>query len=157
MKTYLLVTFVLLFVCLSLASTVLTGNPLRWLDRLDCILGTGAFGACLSCAMVTRMPDEDELLAEECEKITWCFMCNRQAASEYATLPNGDVIQVCPDCLCHHSNIHVSEFNKRDIQRVYELLETISHHNSYMESFSSTLRMVCSEWSNPCYTCYTEY
>lgn len=56
----LFVFFVLVFVLFCACSVVLTGNPLSWIGRIDCILGTGAFGSCLSFVVWPLYRSDDE-------------------------------------------------------------------------------------------------
>lgn len=52
MKTVFAFFVLLVFAALSLTSAIVTGNPLAWLEQLDCLIDIGDVGVCLSVTVV---------------------------------------------------------------------------------------------------------
>ena len=83
----LVVFAILLFVLFCVCSVVLTGSPFAWLSRIDCILGSGAFGSCLSCAIARRLPD-----------MVVCLGCGQEFEFDDSMDEDLLVQFVCDDC-----------------------------------------------------------
>ena len=85
-----------------------------------------------------------------------CFICGIPS-SEYASLPNGDVVKVCSDHVCEHGKIHITLFEKDKISGLLSYLDRMGEHTPYLKSLSDNLQSLAWEWEYPCYTCYTTY
>jgi hypothetical protein len=180
MRTYILTFLVLLVVTVCLCSAVITGDPLAWIDHVSCLLQVGEFGACLlSGALVpsfkatrNRMPvsgvdyDPDKpMCQDDYEYYTGtgeytdnpiCVVCGAPA-SEYAALPNGDVISVCSDHVCEHGKIHFGtvSYEYNQINHVLETVRANLTSHPSLQPLARDILLLLDEWKHPCYTCRT--
>ena len=85
-----------------------------------------------------------------------CFICGC-ISSEYAELPNGDVVPVCSEHVCEDGKIHIwpAMFDYKQLADIYSQLDQMSSCSPYLARATEQAKSIIYDWMYPCYTCDT--